>query len=602
MSFRFRSPSRRAIAALSAVATVLCALGTPAAAQQQPSPKWEIFGGYSFLYPGGDVHGTLPLGLIPLSSKMESNPRGAGASVTYDFTRHFGMTVDASDHWGSGEKGIGNRIDDVDFSNLSIGPKFTFRHSHFSPFLEVLVGDQRLYPEAFHHVDKLGVMAGGGLDINVTRHLALRLIRADYVMSDYHFGPSSITSSTDLHGVRLQTGLVFMFGGGAPPVTPAAACSITPTEVFAGDSATATVSASNFNRKRTVHYAWSGSGVKVSGTSASTQIDTTGLTPGSYQITANLSDGSRAGVASCSANLIVKQSNPPTISCSSSPATVQIGETSTISATAASPDGRRLTYSYASNAGKVIGDTSTAVLNTSGVEPGAITVICNASDDRNPSLQASSTTTVNVQAPAPPPTAETTAIEKRLALHSIYFATAKPTPEHPDGGLLASQEKTLIALAGDFQTYLQSKPDARLTLEGHADPRGSVEFNQALSERRVERTKRFLVEHGVSADSIQTEAFGKQQGLTDAEVKSAVERNPELSAEERQKLLDHMDTIILASNRRVDITLSIAGQKSQQSVREYPFNAADSLALLDTEKTGKSTGHSVRRKKATGKK
>jgi len=229
-------------------------------------------------------------------------------------------------------------------------------------------------------------------------------------------------------------------------------------------------------------------------------------------------------------------------------------------------------------------------------------VICNASDDRNPSLQASSTTTVNVQAPAPPPTAEATAIEKRLALHSIYFATAKPTPEHPDGGLLASQEKTLIALAGDFQTYLQSKPDARLTLEGHADPRGSVEFNQALSERRVERTKRFLVEHGVSADSIQTEAFGKQQGLTDAEVKSAVERNPELSAEERQKLLDHMDTIILASNRRVDITLSIAGQKSQQSVREYPFNAADSLALLDTEKTGKSTGHSVRRKKATGKK
>ena len=126
---------------------------------------------------------------------------------------------------------------------------------------------------------------------------------------------------------------------------------------------------------------------------------------------------------------------------------------------------------------------------------------------------------------------------------------------------LPARRRPSVTLASDFQTYLQSKPDARLTLEGHADPRGSVEYNQALSERRVDRIKRFLVEQGVPAANIQTEAFGKQQELTDAEVKSAVERNPELSTEERQKLLDHMNTIILASNRRVDITLSNAGQQ-----------------------------------------
>ena len=332
---------------------------------------------------------------------MESNPRGVGASATYDFTRHFGITLDASDHWGSSEKGVGNRIDDVDFSNLSIGPKFTFRHDHFSPFLEVLAGDQRLYPEAFHHVNKLGVMAGGGLDVNLSRHFAWRLIRADYVASSYRYGPSATTPTTVLHGARLQTGLVFMFGG-APAVAPSAACSIQPMEVFAGEPVTATASGSNFNPKRTVKYAWSGTGVKVSGSGASTQIDTAGLQPGSYQITANLSDGSRAGNASCSASFTVKQSNPPTISCSSNPSTLQVGGTSTITATATSPDGRRLTYSYASNAGSVTGNTSTAVLSTSGAEPGTITVICNVSDDRNPPLQASSTTTVNVQAPPPP--------------------------------------------------------------------------------------------------------------------------------------------------------------------------------------------------------
>jgi outer membrane protein OmpA-like peptidoglycan-associated protein len=192
---------------------------------------------------------------------------------------------------------------------------------------------------------------------------------------------------------------------------------------------------------------------------------------------------------------------------------------------------------------------------------------------------ASSTTTVNVQAPPPPP--NVSAIERRLALHSVYFATAKPTVEHPDAGLLPSQEEALSTLAADFRLYLQSRPDVLLTLEGHADPRGSVEYNQALSERRVNRVKRFLVEQGVPAANIQTKSFGEQQNLTDAEVKDAVERNPELSAEERQRVLDNMRMIILASNRRVDITLSDGGQASQESVREYPFNAADSLTLLD---------------------
>jgi outer membrane protein OmpA-like peptidoglycan-associated protein len=186
---------------------------------------------------------------------------------------------------------------------------------------------------------------------------------------------------------------------------------------------------------------------------------------------------------------------------------------------------------------------------------------------------------VNIQLPPPPP--NVSAIERRLALHSVYFATAKPTREHPDAGLLASQEKTLSTLATDFRTYLLSRPDVLLTLEGHADPRGSVEYNQALSERRVNRVKRFLVEQGVPAANIQTKAFGEQQNLTDAEVKDAVERNPELSAEERQRVLDNMRTIVLASNRRVDITLSGGDQAAQKSVREYPFNAVDSLTLLD---------------------
>jgi outer membrane protein OmpA-like peptidoglycan-associated protein len=570
---------------LPAMFAVLCAFGTVASAQDQPAPKVELFGGYSFFYPGGDVNGQLPGASLPLpSTRMEANPRGAGISGTYNFNNWFGLTLDASTDWGSGERTLAKRIDDAAFANISFGPKVTFRGHRFSPFLEVLVGDHRLMPDAFHDVDKVGFMIGGGLDINLSRHIAFRLIRADFVLSNYRFGPPGLPS-TDVRGVRLQTGLNLMFGGGAPPVPPRAACSVRPDEVFSGEPMTATATGYNFNPKRSVKYNWNGTGVKVAGSDASAQIDTTGLQPGSYAITANLSDGSKKGFASCSARFTVKEPRPPVISCLADPARVRTGGTSTINSNASSPDGRRLTYSYTASAGGISGNGDTATLNTRDAQPGRITVNCNVSDDRNPPLTASSTTIVTVEAPPPPaPAPEIEQLEARLALRSIYFQTDRPTTANPQGGLVDSQAETLKTLAEDFKNYLQYKPDAHLTLGGHADVRGSIEYNQALTERRVGRTKSFLVEHGVPSGSLETQAFGKQQNLSSDEVRQLIEQNPDLSAEDRQKLLSNLPVIVLANNRRVDVTLNTTGQ---QSVRKYPFNAKDSLTLLSTQGVAK---------------
>ncbi|HWZ42698.1 MAG TPA: OmpA family protein [Candidatus Saccharimonadales bacterium] len=573
----------RVLAMLPAALVFMCVFGALAAAQDQPAPKWEIYGGYSLWYPGADVHGTLPLGLQPLSSRLETNPRGIGGSGTYNFNRWLGFTLDGSTHWHSGENTLSGTIDDAAFWNLSVGPKLTFRSAHFSPFLEGLVGVHHLSPEAFHGINKPGFMVGGGLDINVTRHVALRLFRADYVVSSYQYGPAATTPSTDLRGVRLQSGLVFLFGGERTVATTRADCLVDPAEVFAGEPATATATAYNFNPKRTVQYNWSATGVRVSGSNASTPVDTTGSQPGPYQVTASLSDGSKYGFASCNARFLVKTSHPPVVACAADPTVVRMDGASTITSNATSPDGRRLTYSYTTSAGNVTGDTSTANLASRGAGPGIITVTCNVSDDHSPALLASATTTVDVlAAPPPPPLPDFIAIAKRLAIHSIYFATAKPNEQNPEAGLLNSQETTLTTLAADFKIYLQSKPDALLTLEGHTDPRGSIDYNQALSERRVGRAQRYLIEQGIPAANLQTKAFGKQQNLSDADVKDAVERNPELNDTDRQRVLNNMATIILASNRRVDITLTNAGQSSQASVRQYPFNAADSLTLLDT--------------------
>ena len=153
-------------------------------------------------------------------------------------------------------------------------------------------------------------------------------------------------------------------------------------------------------------------------------------------------------------------------------------------------------------------------------------------------------------------------LEARLSLHSVYFVVNQPLIKNPKGGLLPSQQKTLIALAADFKEYLQSKPDAHLILGGHADHRGSVEFNQALSQRRVDRVKGFLVEQGMPEGSIETKAFGKEHNLTTEEVQGEVESNPELSPEERQRVLRNIVTIRMASNRRVDVTLTTTGQTS----------------------------------------
>ena len=136
MSSQLKSHPGRVLAMLPAMIAVLFVFATVAAAQDQPAPKWELFGGYSFFYPDAEVHGQLPGALFPISSRMEANPRGVGLSATYNFNGWLGLTLDTSTHWGSGEGGLQKRIDDVAFSNLSIGPKVTFRRNHIAPFLE----------------------------------------------------------------------------------------------------------------------------------------------------------------------------------------------------------------------------------------------------------------------------------------------------------------------------------------------------------------------------------------------------------------------------------------------------------------------------------
>jgi len=177
--------------------------------------------------------------------------------------------------------------------------------------------------------------------------------------------------------------------------------------------------------------------------------------------------------------------------------------------------------------------------------------------------------------------------EIKLSMRSVYFPTDRPRSTKTEAALLSSEMETLKGIADTFAKYLAVKPDAHLVLSGHADQRGPEAYNKPLSERRAELAKRFLVEQGIPDANIETQAYGQEQNLTADQVKDLLRQDTSLSDEDRQKALQKLHTIVLAYNRRVDLTVNPAGQ---QSDHVYPFKTDDFARLVDRNGPNKEEG------------
>lgn len=59
--------------------------------------------------------------------------------------------------------------------------------------------------------------------------------------------------------------------------------------------------------------------------------------------------------------------------------------------------------------------------------------------------------------------------------------------------------------------WLKDNSDARVTVEGHCDQRGSKEFNYALGKKRAVAAKKYLVEKGVNSSKIRVISYGKDR-------------------------------------------------------------------------------------------
>jgi outer membrane protein OmpA-like peptidoglycan-associated protein len=181
-------------------------------------------------------------------------------------------------------------------------------------------------------------------------------------------------------------------------------------------------------------------------------------------------------VAPAAANAAAPQ--PPTISCSTSRSSIQVGETSNIVCNGTAEEGHELAYSYQASSGQIAPHNNRATLT--GTAPGPVTVTATAVDDRN--LSAQTTVNVNVEAPAAPPVATT--------INELIFS--------PNSARVDNRAKAIL---DDDALRLQRDANANLILEGSTNPSEA----DTLAAQRANNARDYLTRSkGIDANRIQT--------------------------------------------------------------------------------------------------
>tara|TARA_B100000686_G_C16092294_1_gene619161 strand:+ start:67 stop:531 length:465 start_codon:yes stop_codon:yes gene_type:complete len=96
----------------------------------------------------------------------------------------------------------------------------------------------------------------------------------------------------------------------------------------------------------------------------------------------------------------------------------------------------------------------------------------------------------------------------------VFFATNKST-------LTTKSRETLRKQA----TFLRKNKDLNVTIEGHADERGTREYNLALGERRANAAKDYLMTYGISGKRISVISYGKEKPVNTASTPLAWSQN-----------------------------------------------------------------------------
>ena len=135
---------------------------------------------------------------------------GGNGWFSYSLTRSFALVAEvggqrASDIDGSGE--------DLTLTSYLFGPRYSWRKSgRFAPFGQVLLGGAHasgsFAGSRFANTSNaFAMVAGGGFDVGITRHLAARAFEADYYLTHFSNGLNDRQNN-----LRISAGIIFRFG------------------------------------------------------------------------------------------------------------------------------------------------------------------------------------------------------------------------------------------------------------------------------------------------------------------------------------------------------------------------------------------------------
>ena len=111
-------------------------------------------------------------------------------------------------------------------------------------------------------------------------------------------------------------------------------------------------------------------------------------------------------------------------------------------------------------------------------------------------------------------------VETGLIQGDVYTGT--DTVEYlatgvPDRVFFATNKSVLTTAARDTlrkqAAWMRKKSDLTFSIEGHADERGTREYNLALGERRANAAKDYLMTYGISGDRLSVISYGKERPI-----------------------------------------------------------------------------------------
>jgi opacity protein-like surface antigen len=195
---------RRIHISIAIFAVAVFALSAAPSVSAQDAPKWEVFGGYTYMRSNIVVSGA------------QFNMNGGSGSVAYHLTDWFALVGDVGvTHQGA----VASKPFSLTVTTYEFGPRVIWHnHSHLTPYAQVLIGgghaNGTLYTSSLGTglapigaSNDFNFTAGGGVDWKLHHNFSIRLAQAEYLHTQFANANNNSQSN-----FRLSTGVVFSFG------------------------------------------------------------------------------------------------------------------------------------------------------------------------------------------------------------------------------------------------------------------------------------------------------------------------------------------------------------------------------------------------------